>query len=114
MSEHYMKRKPRVVALGHPKYVGKDYLEKFKEDFEFEVLDATNRVETKSQLPAVAASGPIDAFLIRMGTPPYEPFDQDLLGPLLPGCKIIVSASAGYVSNLLRHGGAAIPGSWLP
>ena len=30
------------------------------------------------------------------GTIPYEPFDEDLLGALLPGCKIIASASAGY------------------
>ena len=31
-----------------------------------------------------------------MGTPAYEPFDADLLSPLLPHCKIIASASAGY------------------
>jgi lactate dehydrogenase-like 2-hydroxyacid dehydrogenase len=30
------------------------------------------------------------------GTIPYEPFDEDLLGALLPNCKIIASASAGY------------------
>ena len=39
---------------------------------------------------------PIDAFIIRMGTIPYEPFDEDLLGVLVPHCKIIASASAGY------------------
>ena len=31
-----------------------------------------------------------------MGTIPYEPFDEDLLGGLGSHCKIIVSASAGY------------------
>lgn len=31
-----------------------------------------------------------------MGTIPYEPFDEDLLGGIAPECKIIVSASAGY------------------
>ena len=31
-----------------------------------------------------------------MGTIPYEPFDEDLLGGLGPDCKIIVSASAGF------------------
>lgn len=31
-----------------------------------------------------------------MGTHPYEPFDEELLGALNPGCKLIVSASAGY------------------
>lgn len=31
-----------------------------------------------------------------MGTHPYEPFDKDLLGALVPGCRLIASASAGY------------------
>ena len=31
-----------------------------------------------------------------MGTIPYEPFDEDLLGSLGPACTLIVSASAGY------------------
>ena len=31
-----------------------------------------------------------------MGTIPFEPFDEDLLGDIGPECKIIVSASAGY------------------
>ncbi len=44
----------------------------------------------------IAESRPIDAFIIRMGTAPYEPFDEDLLKPLVPHCKIITSASAGF------------------
>jgi len=31
-----------------------------------------------------------------MGTPPYEPFDEEMFSPLLPHCKIITSASAGF------------------
>jgi lactate dehydrogenase-like 2-hydroxyacid dehydrogenase len=31
-----------------------------------------------------------------MGTKPYEPFTPEFLAPLLPRCKIVVSASAGY------------------
>lgn len=31
-----------------------------------------------------------------MGTIPYEPFDEELLGAIGPACKIAVSASAGY------------------
>ena len=31
-----------------------------------------------------------------MGTPLYEPFDEDLLGPLCPEVKIVSSVSAGY------------------
>ncbi|KAJ5910200.1 hypothetical protein N7504_004843 [Penicillium tannophilum] len=92
-----MSSKPRVVALGHPQYAGADYITEFQKEFDFSVLHATNRAETQKMLPEdIAANGPIDAFLIRMGTPPYEPFDHDLLKALVPDCKIIVSASAGY------------------
>ncbi|EXJ88785.1 hypothetical protein A1O3_01849 [Capronia epimyces CBS 606.96] len=97
MSANPQLRKPLVVALGNPKYVGQEFLDEFKKDFDFEILEATNRKETKELLPQlIAKSGPIDAFLIRMGTPPYEPFDEDLLGALVPHCKIITSASAGF------------------
>lgn len=44
----------------------------------------------------VKQDGPFDALAILMGILPYEPFDEKLLGPLIPTCKIIASASAGY------------------
>lgn len=89
--------KRRVVALGATKYIGDEYLSSFKEKFNFSVLEAYDREQTKKLLPEdIEKNGPIDAFIIRMGTPPYEPFDQDLLGALMPHCKIITSASAGY------------------
>lgn len=102
-------QKPLVVALGNPKYAGAEYITKFKETFDFEILDAYDRAETKARLPALAAKRPIYAFLIRMGTPPYEPFDEDLLGPLLPSCKIITSASAGYVRRPLSSSTRHVP-----
>lgn len=93
-------KKPRVVALGTPKYVGTDYLAEFANEFDFSVLEAYNRAETVALLPeSIKRDGPIDAFIIRMGTPPYEPFDQEMLGVLTktsPKCRIITSASAGY------------------
>ena len=90
-------KKPRVVALGAPKYAGAEYLEAFGEQFDFEVLDAANREETQRKLPElIKRGGPIDAFIIRMGTPPYEPFDEGLLKALAPDCRIITSASAGF------------------
>ncbi|KAK2051000.1 putative 2-hydroxyacid dehydrogenase [Colletotrichum caudatum] len=80
-------RKPRVVALGTAK----------KLQFDYSVLEVTNREETIAMLPEdIKKNGSIDAFVIRMGTPPYEPFDQGLLGALVPSCKIITSASAGF------------------
>ncbi|KAI8663140.1 hypothetical protein LRP88_07341 [Fusarium phalaenopsidis] len=97
MSPSRLSQKPRVVCLGAPKCAGADYLESFGKDFDFEVLDATNRAETQQKLPElISKGGPIDAFIIRMGTPPYEPFDKDLLEALVPDCRIITSASAGY------------------
>lgn len=93
-------RKPRVVALGKPQYVGNDYLEDFAKDFDFSVLEAYTHSETVELLPkSIKTEGPIDAFIIRMGTPPYEPFDRGMLGVLAetsPKCRIITSASAGY------------------
>jgi hypothetical protein len=90
-------RKPRVVSLGRPAFVGQDYLEGFSKKFDFSVLEASNRAETKELLPLnIKENGPIDAFIIRMGTPPFEPFDEGLLGALAPDCRIITSASAGF------------------
>jgi hypothetical protein len=90
-------RKPRVVSLGRPAFVGQDYLEEFSKTFDFSVLETSNRTETKQLLPLdIKKNGPIDAFIIRMGTPPFEPFDEDLLSGLAPHCRIITSASAGF------------------
>ena len=90
-------KRPRVVCLGYPKWIGDDYLSKFKQDYGFSVLDAHDRESTKKLLPEdIKENGPIDAFIIRMGTPPFEPFDEDLLKDLAPSCKVIASASAGY------------------
>ncbi|KAF1940940.1 hypothetical protein EJ02DRAFT_405568 [Clathrospora elynae] len=89
--------KPHVVCLGEPKYIGADYLSKFSKTHSFSVLAATDRATTIAELPTLVASkGPIDAFIIRMGTPPYQPFDAELLSALQPSCKIITSASAGF------------------
>ncbi|KAH8586381.1 putative 2-hydroxyacid dehydrogenase [Bisporella sp. PMI_857] len=97
MSPSKLSEKPRIVSLGYPKFVGEEFLAEFKATFDFEVLDATNRKEVQKVLPEmIKSSKPIDGFIIRMGTPPYEPFDEDLLKALVPDCRIITSASAGY------------------
>ena len=90
-------KKPHVVSLGFPEWIGKDYLTKFKETYDFSVLEATNREETIERLPQhIKENGPVDAFIVRMGTPPFEPFDEALLKDLAGSCKIIASASAGF------------------
>ncbi|KAK2799094.1 hypothetical protein FQN50_008600 [Emmonsiellopsis sp. PD_5] len=89
--------KPRVVVLGTPKFVGADYLASFSKDFNYSVLEASTRQEAMQMLPEdIKKHGAIDAFIIRMGTPPYEPFDPEFFSLLQPSCKIIASASAGY------------------
>ncbi|PLB52251.1 putative 2-hydroxyacid dehydrogenase [Aspergillus steynii IBT 23096] len=97
MSPTRLLQKPRVVALGTPKYIPSSYLTEFAKSYNYSVLEAYTREATKTLLPlTIEQDGPIDALIIRMGTPPYEPFDADLLSSLAPDCKIITSASAGY------------------
>lgn len=49
-----------------------------------------------SELPAVVAShGPYAAVVCRFKPHGFEPFDQELLGPLLPHLRIVVSAMKG-------------------
>ena len=114
--------KPKVLVLGSPlDYIDTEYLDQFKADYDLDVsehpqplltslktsetnqstgtqiLYAANRTETKSKLPSkIKKDGPYAALVIKIGTIPYEPFDEELLGSLVPDCKLIVSASAGY------------------
>ncbi|KAJ3542707.1 hypothetical protein NM208_g3951 [Fusarium decemcellulare] len=97
MPELTPEKKPRVVALGRPKFVGEDYLEEFRKDFDYDFLDVTNHQQALERLPRmIAEHGPIDAFIIRMGRGPFHPFNEELFKPLTPHCRIIASASAGY------------------
>jgi lactate dehydrogenase-like 2-hydroxyacid dehydrogenase len=89
--------KPHVVCLGTPQHAGADYISEFIRSFTFSILEACNRTEAVAKLPdLIASKGPVDAFIIRMGTPPYEPFDAEFLSLLGPTCRLVVSASAGY------------------
>lgn len=61
-----------------------------------QVLNVSNHQEALEKLPLMLEQyGPIDAFIIRMGRPPYRPFDK-IFKLLTPHCKIIASAAAGY------------------
>ncbi|KUJ07910.1 D-3-phosphoglycerate dehydrogenase [Mollisia scopiformis] len=89
--------KPKVLALTPPKACGADYLEDFKSKFQLDILSVKNRAEAVPAIAeAVAKTGPYSAFIILMGTAPFEPFDGEFFTPLVPECKIVVSASAGY------------------
>lgn len=90
-------KKPRVVSLGTPKFISQEYLSDFQQDFEFSVLEAYDREETLKRLPKdIQENGPISAFIVRMNQLPYEPFDEELLHPLAPDCRIVASAKAGF------------------
>ncbi|KAJ6445275.1 2-hydroxyacid dehydrogenase [Purpureocillium lavendulum] len=97
MSPSQILKKPRLVVMGSKEYAVDDYVAEFEKDFDFTVLDAQNREEALVKLPElVKKTGPIDAFIIRVGTAEFEPFDEALLRPLAPSCRIVASASAGY------------------
>jgi lactate dehydrogenase-like 2-hydroxyacid dehydrogenase len=44
----------------------------------------------------VASDGPFEAACILMNSGQYEPFDEELFGPLMPQLKIIGCVNAGY------------------
>ncbi|KAF4946785.1 hypothetical protein FGADI_10989 [Fusarium gaditjirri] len=89
-------RKPRVVVLGKPEFISDEYIEDFKKEFDYDVLEASSLQEALEQLPLMLQQhGTIDAFIVRMGRAPYRPF-QDIFRLLAPHCKIIASAAAGY------------------
>lgn len=46
--------------------------------------------------PLVTARGPYTAVVCRLGPQPFEPFDAQLLSPLLPHLQVVVSAQRGY------------------
>ncbi|UNI23795.1 Glyoxylate reductase [Purpureocillium takamizusanense] len=98
MSPSQILNKPRLVVMGSREYAVDDYVADFEKDFDFTILDAQNRQEALVKLPQLVKQlGAVDALLIRVGTAEFEPFDEALLGPLVPaGCRIIASASAGY------------------
>ncbi|KAF9891254.1 hypothetical protein FE257_004818 [Aspergillus nanangensis] len=89
--------KPKVVSISYPTWAGKEYMQEFESKFDLHVVTPGPRATTVANLAAkVRESGPFDAVIILMGIGPYEPFDEELLRPLLPQCKIMASASAGY------------------
>ncbi|KAF4961260.1 hypothetical protein FSARC_10242 [Fusarium sarcochroum] len=69
-------RKPRVVALGKPEFISDEYINDFRKDFDYEILDASNHQEAIEKLPLMLKHKPIDAFIVRMGRAPYRPFDK--------------------------------------
>ncbi|KAL6697940.1 D-isomer specific 2-hydroxyacid dehydrogenase [Trichoderma pleuroticola] len=91
------KERPFDVWLGLPRHDGGEYLSTFRNEFDYVIFEADNCQEVKEKRPTlIARHGPIDAFIVPMGTMMYAPFDQDLFGPLVSECGIITSSKAGY------------------
>ena len=89
--------KSKVLSISHLTWAGEDYLKNFESKFDLHVVEPGDRQTTIDRVAAIVKSdGPFDAICILMGIGPYEPFDEPLLGPLVPHCKVIASASAGY------------------
>ncbi|KAM5473956.1 putative glyoxylate reductase [Microsporum ferrugineum] len=106
------KRKPRVLSLGTINHMEDDYLAEFQKGFDLSVLKSCPRGELKGRLEEnIKKHGPVDAFIIGPDSIPYYPFDEDLLSPLLPGCKIISSITSGY--NMFSVDWITKQGIWL-
>jgi lactate dehydrogenase-like 2-hydroxyacid dehydrogenase len=60
------------------------------------IVPGDRQTTIKKVADKVASDGPFDAAIILFGFVLYEPFDEEMLRPLSPHCKIIGSASAGY------------------
>ena len=90
-------RKPKVLSLGSPSWVGEAFLQTFGETCDLHVVQPTDRKGTiKAIADARKSDGPFDAVLILMGNSTYERFDEELLGPLVPELKVVGSVNAGY------------------
>ena len=105
--------KPRVLYLGAPKHASPLIREKYQEHLaidvssavsmvwseakRMEVLDVSTRQVLLQVLPdIVKAHGPYHAVVCRLGHQPFEPFNGELLSPLLPDISVVASAQSGY------------------
>ncbi|EOA83153.1 uncharacterized protein SETTUDRAFT_155730 [Exserohilum turcica Et28A] len=89
--------KPRVLYLGVPKHQSSRIRDQYSELFDIDILDVSTRAEALEDIPRIVASrGPYQCLVCRLGPQPFEPFDSQLLGPLLPDLRIVVSAQSGF------------------
>ncbi|KAF9690417.1 hypothetical protein EKO04_011570 [Ascochyta lentis] len=89
--------KPKVLYLGIPKHQSTRIRDQYSELFDIDILDVSTRAEALEGIPTMVASrGPYQCLVCRLGPQPYEPFDSQLLGPLLPDLRIVVSAQRGF------------------
>ncbi|KAH8883209.1 glycerate-and formate-dehydrogenase [Thozetella sp. PMI_491] len=89
--------KPRVLSLGKLNYADPAMLQNFESKVDLHVVQPSDRESTVKLIAETAKSqSPFDAVMILMGSGPYERFDEELLGPLVPGIKIAACVNAGY------------------
>ncbi|KAF2771429.1 hypothetical protein EJ03DRAFT_268409 [Teratosphaeria nubilosa] len=87
----------RLLYLGTPQHATSPSIRQRYPQFDIDILDVSSRTELLVQLPKiVAASGPYQGVVCRLGTQAFEPFDAELLSPLLPDLRIVVSAMKGF------------------
>ncbi|PHH65077.1 hypothetical protein CDD81_3475 [Ophiocordyceps australis] len=95
MSRSQVQRKPRVVLLGSKKYAVAEYVAEFEKSFDFEIIEAEGREEAIDKLQeSLMQHGPIEGLVLRKGASALGGIDAGLLKPLMPGCRIVASASA--------------------
>ncbi|KAH9827861.1 Dehydrogenase, partial [Teratosphaeria destructans] len=87
----------RLLYLGTPQHETSPSIRQKYPQFDIDILDVSSRTELLVRLPMlVASSGPYQGVVCRLGTQAFEPFDAELLSPLLPALRIVVSAMKGF------------------
>ncbi|EPX75162.1 glyoxylate reductase [Schizosaccharomyces octosporus yFS286] len=89
--------KKRVLSIGTPRFA-LGLLEKLKEKyiFDFIVPDQHSRDETIRKIHKAAERNTYDACFWVFENAPISPFTKEMLGPLIPSCRLFITGAAGY------------------
>ncbi|WBW72130.1 glyoxylate reductase [Schizosaccharomyces osmophilus] len=89
--------KKRVLSIDIPQFAT-DLLEKLKEKyiFDFIVPDPHSREETIKKIHKAAERNTYDACFWVFKNAPISPFTKEMLGPLMPSCRLFITGAAGY------------------
>ncbi|EPY49478.1 glyoxylate reductase [Schizosaccharomyces cryophilus OY26] len=89
--------KKRVLAIGIPQFATAS-IEKLREKyiFDFIIPDPTSRMETIRKIHKAAEKNKYDACFWLFRNAPISPFTKEMLGPLVPGCRLFITGASGY------------------
>ncbi|CAA21922.3 glyoxylate reductase [Schizosaccharomyces pombe] len=90
-------RTKRVLAIGELKFAT-NTLKRLSEKYHFEFIvpDPHDRSKTIEKIHEAASKSTFDACFWLFRNAAISPFTEEMLGPLLPTCKLFVTGAAGY------------------